>query len=520
MIPRILHQSWMTASVPEPLAAYARKWRELHPGWTYRLWTDDDLRELVHREFPALRELFDSYPKPIMRVDLARCLMLKTHGGVYADLDAEPLRNLDALCAEDRPILFEEPASHVANEFVRARGFARDVASNALMLSPAGHPFWDDVVKLLQRCRGAANPLDATGPFLLTAAVHAAPPMRRPRVRPAYQLSPTDKYGQPTPIPAGLHEPPVAQHHWHGTWWKTDPAQPIQQHVAPAMVEHPRVARWPRVWPWRRSAPPQDLPAAGDEVLIAIPVRNASATLAPLFQHLLALTHPVEKRTLAFIEGDSTDDSFALLDEFRRHHHDAFRAVHLLRHHQRAPDYLRRWEPRHQRERRARIARIRNRLLARALGREDWVMWLDADIVQFPPDLIADLRAVGAPVVHPNCVQTPGGPSFDLNAWINEKTLSPEQKAPYMKEGLYQPPAGFHRLYLSDLRYHDRIPLHSVGGTALLVDARIHRAGINFPTRPEAGLIETEAFAARVRAHGWPVIGLPNYEVKHARRTG
>lgn len=520
MIPPILHQSWMTAHVPEPLATYARKWRELHPGWTYRLWTDDDLRELVHREFPALRDLFDGYAKPIMRVDLARCLMLKSQGGVYADLDAEPLRNLDALRAEDRPLLFEEPASHVANEFVRARGFVHDVASNALMLSPPGHPFWDRVIDLMQRCRGAANPLDATGPFLLTAAVHAAPPDQRPRIRPAYQLSPTDKYGHPTPVPVGSHEPPAAQHHWHGSWWKNDPAQPIQQHVAPAQDDQPQTARWPRSWPWRRRALPTYDPTAGDEVLIAIPVRNAAATLPMLFQHLLALTHPVEKRTLAFIEGDSTDDSFALLDEFCRRHRDAFRNVQLLRHHQRAPAYLRRWEPHHQRERRARIARIRNRLLAQALDREDWVMWLDADIVEFPPDLIADLRAVGAPVVHPNCVQTRGGPSFDLNAWINEKTLSAAQKAPYMKDGLYQPPAGFHRLYLSDLRYHDRIPLHSVGGTALLVDARLHRAGLDFPARPEAGLIETEAFAARVRAQGWPVIGLPNYEVRHIRRAG
>ena len=72
MIPPILHQSWMTANVPEALATYAQKWRDLHPGWPYRLWTDQDLRDLVQREYPSLLELFDGYPKPIMRVDLAR----------------------------------------------------------------------------------------------------------------------------------------------------------------------------------------------------------------------------------------------------------------------------------------------------------------------------------------------------------------------------------------------------------------------------------------------------------------
>lgn len=523
MIPPILHQSWKTAEVPEPLARYAQKWRDLHPGWDYRLWTDQDLRDLVQREYPAWLENFDRYPKPIMRVDLARCLILKSLGGVYADLDAEPLQRLEALRHEDRPILFEEPASHVNNEFVRARGFTRDVVSNALMLSPAGHPFWDQVLSLMQRCQSATNPLDATGPFLLTAAVHRSPPTQRPRVCPAYLMSPADKYGQPTPPPAGHRAPPLAQHHWHGSWWKSDPTQPILRHLPPAEAASPPAPAapwWRGLGSGRKRVPPPALTPGGDQVLIAIPVRDAATTLPTLFQQLLALNHPVEQRSLAFLEGDSTDHSYAMLQDFCRQHRHAFRTIHLLRHHLRAPAYLRRWEPQHQRERRARIARIRNRLLARALGHEDWVLWLDADIIQFPPDLIADLRAVGAPVVHPHCVQTPGGPSFDQNAWINENTLSPEQRAPFCKDGLYQPPVGFHRLYLSDLRYHEQVHLHSVGGTALLVDARIHRAGIHFPTRPEAGLIETEAFAARVRAQGWPIVGLPNYEVRHNRRVG
>lgn len=472
---------------------------------------------------PALRALFERYPKPIMRVDLARCLILKLYGGVYADLDAEPLRELDALRAVDRPLLFAEPASHVNNEFVLARGFTTEVVSNALMVSPASHPFWDRVLDLMQTCQSATNPLDATGPFLLTAAVQRCPPALRPRVDPAYLMSPTDKYGLPTPRPPGAREEPLVQHHWHGSWWKSDPSQPIRHHPPPPKAvtpAEPAASGWRNRWPGLRPRRPSLHTPAGNRVLIAIPVRNAATTLGSLFQHLLALEYPVDQRTLAFIEGDSTDHSYAMLEDFCRQYRDAFRTIHLLRHHQRAPAYLRRWEPQHQRERRARIARIRNRLLARALDREDWVLWLDADIIQFPPDLMTTLRAVGAPVVHPHCVQTPGGPSFDQNAWISEMTLTTEQREPYFRDGLYQPPTGFHRIYLSDLRYHEQVQLHSVGGTALLVDARLHRAGINFPTRPEAGLIETEAFAARVRAQGWPIIGLPNLEVRHNRRTG
>ena len=97
MIPRILHQTWKDAAVPIAFSRYMESWKQFHPGWEFRFWTDADLAELVASRYPECRDLFHSYPKPIMRADLGRYLVLREFGGVYADIDAEALANIAPL---------------------------------------------------------------------------------------------------------------------------------------------------------------------------------------------------------------------------------------------------------------------------------------------------------------------------------------------------------------------------------------------------------------------------------------
>jgi hypothetical protein len=59
----------------------AQTWREKHPDWEYRLWTDDDLERLVTDFYPHFLEQFLSYPNPVQRADAGRYLVLHRHGG-------------------------------------------------------------------------------------------------------------------------------------------------------------------------------------------------------------------------------------------------------------------------------------------------------------------------------------------------------------------------------------------------------------------------------------------------------
>jgi hypothetical protein len=508
-IPRILHQTWKDATVPPAFLDYAQSWRRWHPGWEIRLWTDADLSDFVRTTYPALYEMFECYPHPIMRADVGRYLLLREFGGVYADLDSEALASFDQFADDEVPVCAYEPSSHVALEFIRNRGFAR-IVSNAIVISPPRHPFWDHLVGILIRCRHAPNPLDATGPFVFTAAVEQFPGALAPRVLPAHVFSPRDKFGAETGDDGSAHRT-LAIHHWAGTWWSG---------------QRPSIGSTnSRTMPVTQSdiSSPNDVRKlsevfADQSILVAVPVRDAADTLPELFRCILRLQYPQKMLSLAFLEGDSTDDSFSLLRDFQRDHEGRFARIGVIKSDTGVSLPEPRWDASKQQFRRGHIAKVRNELLRQALRDEDWVLWIDADIVDFSPGILRNLLDTGAQVTHPNAVRRPGGPSMDLNAWIAERALSADAVRKWMIDGLYQPPAGYQRLYLSDLRYRDSVALDSVGGTMLLVHADLHRSGLLFPAQPRDGLIETEAFARVAHERGVLVIGLPNVEVIHASR--
>ena len=48
-ISRILHQSWQTRDLPARFKHWQQSWKDLNPGWEYRLWTYEDNHNLVAR---------------------------------------------------------------------------------------------------------------------------------------------------------------------------------------------------------------------------------------------------------------------------------------------------------------------------------------------------------------------------------------------------------------------------------------------------------------------------------------
>jgi GT2 family glycosyltransferase len=246
-------------------------------------------------------------------------------------------------------------------------------------------------------------------------------------------------------------------------------------------------------------------------VLILTPVKNARQYLDGYFKRLNALTYDRTLLSLAMLESDSTDGTYDRLQELSAAAHEQFRSVKLFKrdYNFSMPPSLPRWESGLQLARRAILARSRNQLLFRALDDEDWVLWLDVDVVQFPSDLIERLLSYDLDILHPDCVREPGGKSFDLNAWKDDG-----------------------RLHMHDLRGTGQpVRIDSVGGTALLVRADLHRDGLVFPCfryglespaiRSEhpvwgKGEIETEGLAAMARDMGVQCWGLPDLELVHA----
>jgi glycosyltransferase involved in cell wall biosynthesis len=197
------------------------------------------------------------------------------------------------------------------------------------------------------------------------------------------------------------------------------------------------------------------------KILILTPVKDAEAFLETYFQSLYQLTYPHDLVSIGFLESDSVDNTYLELEKTLSELRKSFRSARLWKkdfgfH---IPPGTPRWAGHIQIERRAVLAKSRNHLLFHALNDEDWVLWVDVDIVEYPPDIIERLLGVGKDIVQPNCVKQYGGISFDLNAWRDK--------------GKY---------YMHDLKKEgDLVGLHSVGGTMLLIRGDIHRNGLIFP---------------------------------------
>jgi hypothetical protein len=228
-IPRIVHQTWKDDAPPPAMAALARTWREKNPGWHYKLWTDADARYLVARCAPSFLPIYDAYPEPIMRVDASRYFLMFFVGGVYADLDFECLRSLDALVEGRAAILGLEPvAHHPEHERFLRESRSGLLVGNAFLASAPHHPWWEHVFGALEAAHQLPGPLDATGPFLLTRAVRTYRGPDPPTLLPASELYPLAK----REVWAGALDAPGARehlartafavHHWHGSWIRSD----------------------------------------------------------------------------------------------------------------------------------------------------------------------------------------------------------------------------------------------------------------------------------------------------------
>lgn len=243
-------------------------------------------------------------------------------------------------------------------------------------------------------------------------------------------------------------------------------------------------------------------------LLILTPVKNAADYLGDYCRLLLRTTYPHKLVSVGFLESDSTDSTAVDLPHVVSDLGRSFRRVEFWKKDfgYQLPEGVHRGDSSVRLQRRRVLAKSRNHLLFRALADEDWVLWIDVDVIDYPRDIIERLLATGRDIVQPHCVLERGGATFDRNGWRNQGTQ-----------------------HLDDLRGSGEIvELHAVGGTMLLVRADLHRDGLIFPpflygrqnSRVRQGLGELETEGLGIMAHdmGFSCWGMPDLEILHRCR--
>jgi hypothetical protein len=135
-----------------------------------------------------------------------------------------------------------------------------------------------------------------------------------------------------------------------------------------------------------------------EKILILTPLRDASYYLAKYFDLLTQLTYPHELIDLAFLVGDTTDDTMAALamelERVQNNPETAFRSTMIVEK-SFGVTTGQTVEERHgfaaQGPRRKAMGKARNYLLSAAMKPDhSWVYWRDVDIVENPPNVIED----------------------------------------------------------------------------------------------------------------------------------
>lgn len=207
MIPRIFHRIWMGGSpMPTEHEEFGRSWARLHPGWEMRLWTDDDLPELVNQvEFERSRTFSG-------KANVARYEILHRFGGVYIDTDFECLRCIDPI---------------IENQTAFAGLMSPGIVNNAIIGSVANHSFMSDAIRSLPGyflANWIGNTLTQSGPSLITSLTRFTHPevhLFPSEIFYPYTYEKKHLYGEkfdPAQYPQAY-----AVHHWFQSWQNDAP---------------------------------------------------------------------------------------------------------------------------------------------------------------------------------------------------------------------------------------------------------------------------------------------------------
>ena len=157
LVPKLLHQ--ISVGPNRPPVEWFQTWKDHHPEWNYRLWTNRDL----HQQFWSNREHIGRY---MMQgryngvADLMRYEILWRYGGVVVAADSVCVHPIDELFTDGHQLYT------IATDFSvyqRRRIRADRGSTTPLYAAVPGHPFTARLIEEFHKQRYLGGPVRTTG---------------------------------------------------------------------------------------------------------------------------------------------------------------------------------------------------------------------------------------------------------------------------------------------------------------------------------------------------------------------
>jgi|GEM_PF-2433218 len=99
-IPKIIHQIWIGPKpFPEKYVEYAQTCTSLNPGWEYKLWTNDDVEDIlaINPKYTSLYKEYEKHGHITGQKDILEFLILYKNGGLFLDADIKCIKSFEFL---------------------------------------------------------------------------------------------------------------------------------------------------------------------------------------------------------------------------------------------------------------------------------------------------------------------------------------------------------------------------------------------------------------------------------------
>ena len=112
LIPRIIHQTFVSKKVPNRMYETIQKWNKINPEYQYKYYSNRECRTMIQDNFHEdVLEVYDTLLPGAYKADLWRYCVLYLYGGIYVDIamvPSVPLRdiidyNVEFISARDSP---------------------------------------------------------------------------------------------------------------------------------------------------------------------------------------------------------------------------------------------------------------------------------------------------------------------------------------------------------------------------------------------------------------------------------